>query len=49
MFRSMDIAASGMSAERFKLDLIADNIANVNTTSTKDAGEKPCHTHYSVL
>ena len=36
MFRSMDIAASGMSAERFKLDLIADNIANVNTTSTKD-------------
>ena len=36
MFRAMDIAASGMSAERFKLDLIADNIANVNTTSTKD-------------
>ncbi len=36
MFRSMDIAATGMSAERFKLDLIADNIANVNTTSTKD-------------
>ncbi len=36
IFRAMDIAATGMSAERFKLDLIADNIANVNTTSTKD-------------
>jgi len=36
IFGAMDVAATGMSAERFKLDLIADNIANVNTTSTKD-------------
>ncbi len=36
LFRAMDVAATGMSAERFKLDLIADNIANVNTTSTKE-------------
>jgi len=36
LFKAMDIASSGMSAERFKLDLIADNIANVNTTKTKD-------------
>lgn len=36
IFRAMDVAATGMSAERFKLDLIADNIANVNTTSTKE-------------
>lgn len=36
VFKAMDVAATGMSAERFKLDLIADNIANVNTTKTKD-------------
>lgn len=36
IFKAMDIASTGMSAERFKLDLIADNIANVNTTKTKD-------------
>jgi flagellar basal-body rod protein FlgC len=36
MFKAMDIAATGMSAERFKLDLISDNIANVNTTRTKE-------------
>lgn len=36
IFGAMDVAATGMSAERFKLDLIADNIANVNTTSTKE-------------
>ncbi|MDQ7822978.1 MAG: flagellar basal body rod protein FlgC [Candidatus Eremiobacteraeota bacterium] len=36
LFKAMDVAATGMSAERFKLDLISDNIANVNTTKTKD-------------
>ncbi|MGV8124015.1 MAG: flagellar basal body rod protein FlgC [Vulcanimicrobiota bacterium] len=36
IFKAMDVAATGMSAERFKLDLISDNIANVNTTRTKD-------------
>lgn len=28
-------SASGMTAERFRTDIIAQNIANVNTTSTK--------------
>lgn len=31
-FNSMDISASGMSVERFKMDLIAQNIANASTT-----------------
>jgi len=30
----MDIAASAMSSERFKMDIISQNIANANTQST---------------
>ncbi len=33
-FNSMDIAATGMTAERFKMDVISGNIANVNTVNT---------------
>lgn len=33
-FNSMDIAASGMSAERFRMDVISQNIANANTQNT---------------
>lgn len=32
-FKSMDIAASGMTAERFRMDIIASNIANANTVN----------------
>jgi len=32
-FSSMDTAASGMTAERFRMDIIASNIANVNTVN----------------
>lgn len=32
MFTSMNIAATGLSAQRLKLDVIANNIANINTT-----------------
>ena len=34
LFQSFDISASGMTAERFRTDIIAENIANVNTTRT---------------
>lgn len=34
LFDSMNTSASGMTAERFKMDVIANNIANVNTTRT---------------
>lgn len=36
MFQAFDISASGMTAERFRTDIIAENVANVNTTSTED-------------
>ena len=37
LFQSFDISASGMTAERFRIDTIAENIANVNTPP-KDQG-----------
>ena len=38
LFQSFDIAASGMTAQRFRMDTIAENIANINTTRD-DKGE----------
>ena len=32
IFNTMDVAASGMTAQRTRMDIIAQNIANVNTT-----------------
>ena len=37
-FQSFNISASGMTAQRFRTDIIAENIANVNTTSTESGG-----------
>ena len=34
LFQSFNSSASGMTAERFRTDIIAENIANVNTTRT---------------
>lgn len=36
LFQAFDISASGMTAQRFRTDIIAQNIANVNTTRTED-------------
>ena len=36
LFQAFNISASGMTAERFRIDTIAENIANVNTTRTED-------------
>lgn len=36
IFSSMDIAGSGMSAQRVRMDVISNNIANANTTRTAD-------------
>ena len=36
MFNSFDITASGLTAERYRMDTIAENIANANTTRTAD-------------
>ncbi len=32
VFSGMNISASGMTAQRTRLDIISENIANVNTT-----------------
>jgi flagellar basal-body rod protein FlgC len=36
MFDSFDINASGLTAQRFRMDVISQNIANSNTTRTAD-------------
>ena len=36
LFQAFDISASGMTAERFRMDTIAQNIANIHTTRTED-------------
>jgi flagellar basal-body rod protein FlgC len=38
MFSTINIAASGMSVERLRTDVIADNIANASTTRTQEGG-----------
>lgn len=38
MFSSINTAASGLTAQRLRQDVIADNIANANTTRTADGG-----------
>ena len=35
---SLSISASGMTAERLRMDVIANNLANVNTTRTPEGG-----------
>lgn len=37
-YNSIEISASGLSAERLQMDVIANNIANVNTTHTPQGG-----------
>ncbi|MBC6713353.1 flagellar basal body rod protein FlgC [Treponema sp. Marseille-Q3903] len=38
MFTSINIAATGMSAERLRSDVISNNIANASTTRTQEGG-----------
>ena len=38
IFSSINIAATGMSAERLRTDVISDNIANASTTSSQEGG-----------
>lgn len=35
-FSSFDINASGLTAQRYRMDIIAENVANANTTRTED-------------
>lgn len=36
LFQAFNISASGMTAERFRMDIIAENIANINSTHTEN-------------
>ncbi len=36
VFQSFNINASGMTAQRFRMDIISENVANVNTTRAAD-------------
>jgi len=36
IFDTFSVNASGLTAERFRMDIIAENIANANTTRTSD-------------
>jgi len=38
LMSSFGVSASGMSAERLRLDAISNNLANVNTTRTPEGG-----------
>lgn len=38
LFQSFNINASGMTAQRFRMDVISENVANVNTTRTESGG-----------
>ena len=37
-FNSMNVSASGLTAQRLRMDVISENIANVNTTRTNEGG-----------
>ena len=37
-FHSMNISATGLTAQRTRMDTISENIANANTTRTADGG-----------
>ncbi len=36
LFSSFDINASGLTAQRYRMDVVSENIANVDTTRTED-------------
>ena len=38
MFHSLNVSASGLSAQKTRLDVISNNIANVNTSRTPEGG-----------
>ncbi|MDX8383900.1 MAG: flagellar basal body rod protein FlgC [Ghiorsea sp.] len=38
LFTSMHISSAGMTAQRSRMDIVAENIANAESTKTKDGG-----------
>ncbi|MCS6972674.1 MAG: flagellar basal body rod protein FlgC [Turneriella sp.] len=48
MFESINIAATGLSAQRLKMDVISNNIANATTTRTNE-GDGPYRRRRVIL
>jgi flagellar basal-body rod protein FlgC len=49
MFNALDISASGLQAQRTRLDTIAANIANQNTTRDADGKLSPYRRRFAVF
>jgi len=47
LYTSLDIAGSGMTAQRLRMDVVANNIANASTTRTPEGG--PFRRHLVVF
>lgn len=47
MFRAMEASASALTAQRLRMDLIANNLANIQTTRTAEGG--PYRRRYAVM
>jgi flagellar basal-body rod protein FlgC len=49
MFDTLDISASGLQAQRTRMDTIAANIANINTTHAVDGKTGPYRRRFAVF
>lgn len=49
MFDALDISASGLQAQRTRLDTIAGNIANMNTTRNAHGQVQPYRRRFAVF
>ena len=49
MFDVLDIGASGLAAQRVRMDTIAGNIANINVTRRAGAGSGPYQRRFVVF
>jgi flagellar basal-body rod protein FlgC len=49
MFETLDISASGLQAQRTRMDTIAANIANLNTTRNADGQPVPYRRRFAVF
>lgn len=49
MFDSLDIGASGLTVQRTRMDVIAQNIANVDTTRDAQGRPNPYRRRFAVI
>lgn len=47
--RSLDISASGLSVERVRMDVIANNLANINTTRVDGVPHNPYRRKHVII